>query len=332
MKRSVRIALSKAVLFAAAGILTNTASLPALAQSFPERPLALVVGFPAGGSTDSAMRAVADEMSKALGQPVTVDNRAGAGGSIATKYAVGAPADGYTLLTAGLQLATGPHLHKVPYNPTSDLTMVGQLANVPVLLLVKGDSPIQSAADISVVAKKTPDGITVASGGMGTTGHFGSILLANSLRTQTLHVPFKGGAPGLQALASGEVDLMFDQMSGSMQGLIQAGKVRIVAVMQNKRVTSLPNVKTAAEFGIPLDSPLQGWQGIAVRSGTPPATVQKLRTAFLSAVNTPAIKAKADQLGLDLDTAKSTEEFQRFYLAELERWGTFIKKHHITAQ
>lgn len=304
----------------------------AQAQNFPDKPLSLVLGFPPGGATDSSMRAVADELSKVLGQGVVVDNRPGAGGAIATQYVVGARADGYTLLTAGLQLATGPHLNKVPYNPLKDLTMIGQLGNVPVLLLAKGDSTIQSAADIVALAASRGNGVSIASGGVGTTGHFGSLILGNALKVKTVHVPFKGGTPGLQALASGDVDLMFDQMSGSMQGLIQAGKVRVVAVMQNTKLASLPNVKTAREFGVLLDAPLQGWQGLAVRSGTPDAVVQKLRAAWITAVNSAAVKTKAEQLGIELDTAKSSEAFQKFYLAEYDRWGTFIKTNQITAQ
>lgn len=302
------------------------------AQTFPDKPLSLVVGFPPGGATDSAMRTVAEELAKALGQAVVIDNRAGAGGAIATQYVVGARPDGYTLLTAGLQLATGLHLNKVAYNPLQDLTMVGQLGNVPVLLLVKGDSKIQSAADLAALAVSRGDGITVGTGGVGTTGHFGSLMLGTALKVTTVHVPFKGGAPGLQALASGDVDVMFDQMSGAMLGLIQAGKVRVVAVMQNTRMTTLPHVKSAAEFGLVLDAPLQGWTGLAVYSGTPAPVVQKLRAAWMTAVDSAAVKAKVDQLGIDLDTRKSPEDFQRFYLGELARWGAFIKKNQITAQ
>lgn len=315
------------------GFITLTlAGLTVHAQGFPEKPLSLVVGFPPGGATDSAMRTVADEMAKALAQPVVVDNRAGAGGAIATQYVVGTRPDGYTLLTAGLQLATGPHLNRVAYNPQKDLTMVGQLGIVPVLLLAKGDSRIQSATDLVTLAAARGDGITVGTGGVGTTGHFGSLMLGTALKIKTIHVPFKGGTPGLQALASGDVDLMFDQMSGSMLGLIQAGKVRVIAVMQNSRITTLPAVKTAAEFGLALDAPLQGWTGLAVHSGTPPAVIQKLRAAWMVAVESQAVKAKVEQLGIDLDTRKSPEEFQRFYLAELDRWSAFIKKNQITTQ
>ncbi len=303
----------------------------AQAQAFPDKPLSLVVGFPAGGALDAVMRTIAEEMSKALGQRVNVDNRAGAGGAIATQYVISTKPDGYTLLAAGLQLATGPHLNKVSYNPQSDLTMIGQLGTVPVLLLVKADSPIRSAADIVALARSRGKPVNIGTGGIGTTGHFGTIMIGNGLKVDAVHVPFKGGAAALQALAAGDVDLVFDQQSGVMQGLVQGGKVRIVAVMQNQRVAALPDVKTAAEFGLALDAPLQGWQGLAVRAGTPAPVVQKLTSAWNTAVATPAVKARAEQLGIELETGKSPEAFQKHYLTELERWGVFIKRHQITA-
>ncbi len=316
----------------AAVVLLGIGSAFAQAQTFPDRPLTLVVGFPPGGSFDTVMRKIAEEMSKGLGQPVTIDNRPGAGGAIATQYVVGARPDGYTLLAAGLQLTTGPHLNKVSYNPLTDLTSIGQLGTIPVLLLVKSDSPVKSAADIVTVAKGRGGNINIGTGGIGTTGHFGTLLLGNALKVEAVHVPFKGGAAALQALAAGDVDLVFDQQSGVMQGLIQGGKVRVVAVMQSKRVSSLPEVKTASEFGLILDAPLQGWQGLAVRSNTPAPVVQKLTTAWNTAANSAVVKTSADLLGIELATDMPPQAVQQHYLNELNRWGAFIKKHQITAQ
>lgn len=193
------------------------------AQGYPERPISLLVGFPPGGAVDSVMRTLSEELSKSLGQRVTVDNRAGAGGAVATQAIAIAPADGYMLLAAGLQLGTGPHLNKVNYNPLADLTMIGQVTSVPVMLLVRSDSSVNDAKDIVALAKKNTNGITVGSGGVGTTGHFGSLMLGNALGVPIVHVPFKGGAPGLQALVGGEIDMMFDQPSGVMQGLLKGG-------------------------------------------------------------------------------------------------------------
>jgi tripartite-type tricarboxylate transporter receptor subunit TctC len=301
------------------------------AQAFPDRPLTLVVGFPAGGAFDSIMRTVAEEMSTRLGQRVNVDNRAGAGGALATQVVLSAKPDGHTLLAAGLQLATGPHLNKVAYDPQKDLRMVAPLSTVPVLLLAKADSPIKQASDITALARRGGQGLTVGSGGVGTTGHFGSLMLGDALGVKTVHVPFKGGAGALQGLAGGEVDLVFDQMSGTMQSLLQAGRIRALAVMQGSRLAALPQLPTAAEFGLKLDAPLKGWQGLAVRAATPAPVVARLQQAWQAAAASPAVKRRAEQLGLELMPPMAGDAFQQHYLAELARWGAFITQHKITA-
>lgn len=333
MKFTHWLALAPRVSLAAAlSLILGFGCSLSLAQVYPEKPVTIVVGFPPGGTFDAVMRALAEELSKSLGQRFNVDNRAGAGGSIATQSVVAAAADGYTLLTAGLQLGTGPHLQKITYNPLTDLTMVAQVSSAPVLLLVRGDSPIKDAKDIVALAKKNGNGVAAGSGGVGTTGHFGALMLASALNIPVVHVPFKGGAPGLQGLVGGEIDMMFDQASGVMQGLVKSGRLRIVSIMQGNRVTAISDVKSAPEFGLTLEVPLRGWQGIAVRSGTPPVVVQKLATAIAAAVASPGFKAKIDQLGLELVTNSSPEAFQKFYLSELEHWGKFIRKNQITVQ
>jgi len=302
------------------------------AQTYPDRPVSIVVGFAPGGAFDSVMRSLAEEMSKTLGQRVNVDNRPGAGGAIATQAVIAAPADGHTLLAAGLQLGTGPHLNKVNYDPITDLTMVGQIVSVPVFLLVRTDSPVNDSKDLVALSKKNGNGVSVGTGGVGTTGHFGALMLETAINTPVVHVPFKGGAPGLLALMAGELDVMFDQPSGVLQGLMQSGKIRAVAVMQSARHPLTPNVKSAPEFGLTLETPLRGWQGLAVRTGTSTAVVQKLSAAIAAAAGSPAFKKKMEQLDLELIATTSPQSFQKLYLDELARWGAFIKKHKITAQ
>jgi tripartite-type tricarboxylate transporter receptor subunit TctC len=314
--------------------LATSAAVPASAQTqaYPSKPITILLGFSAGGSADGVMRALGGELSKQLGQPVTVDNRPGAAGAIATQAAMAAPANGYTLLFAGLQLATGPHLNKVTYNPQTDLTMVRQVTSVPVVMLVPGDSPIRSAADISALAKKKGGSLSIGTGGVGTTGHFGTFVLGTGLGIQPVHVPFRGGAPGLQSLAGGELDLMFDQPSSVMQGLIDAKKIRIVSVMQEKSASSMPDIKSASEIGLPLEVELRGWQGIAVKTGTPAPVIAQLNNAIAAAVASPAFKVKAAQFGMELITNSNPESFQKYYLAELDRWGAFIRKYQIKAE
>ncbi len=299
------------------------------AQAYPEKPITIVVGFGAGGAFDTVMRALAMEMSKQLGQPVNVENKAGAGGAIATQAVVTAPADGYTLLAAGLQLATGPHLNKASYNPRTDLTMIRQVTSVPVLLLTHAASPIYNAADIVALGKKNGNGVTIGTGGPGTTGHFGTFVITNGTKVPTIHVPFKGGAPALTALAGGEVDLVFDQPSGAMQGLLDAKKIRVVSLMQEKKSAALPLAKSATDIGLPLEVELRGWQGIGVRSGTPAAVISRLDAAIGAAVAAPAFRERIDKLGMDLVTDSKPESFQKHYLAEFDRWGAFIQKYQI---
>ena len=313
-------------------LVTLSGSHGAQAQTYPNKPISLYVGFSAGGAADGVMRTLAEEMSKQLGQPITVDNRPGAGGLIATQAVLAAPANGYSLLFAGLQLATGPHLNKVNYNPQTDLTMVRQVTSVPVILLAPWDSPVRTAADITALAKKKGNSLSMGTGGVGTTGHFGTFVLGNGLGVQALHVPFKGGAPGLQALAGNELDLMFDQSSSVMQGLIDAKKIRIVSVMQEKPASSMPGVKSAAEIGLPLEVELRGWQGIAVKGGTPAAIVSQINAAIAAAVASPAVKARVAQFGMELISDSTPESFQKYYQAEYDRWGGFIKKYQIKAE
>jgi tripartite-type tricarboxylate transporter receptor subunit TctC len=301
------------------------------AQAYPTRPISLLVGFPAGGGFDTVMRALAEEMGKHLGQTVTVENRPGAAGAIATQALVAAPADGHTLLASGLQLATGPHLNKVTYNPQADLVMVRQVSSVPVLLLTHAASPIRTGADIVALAKKDGKGVSIGTGGPGTTGHFGTFVVGSGLAVQTVHVPFRGGAPALTALAGGEVDLVFDQPSGAMQGMLDAKRVRVVALMQENPSPGLPGVKTAKEIGLPLEVELRGWQGIGVRGGTPEAVIRRLDAAVTAAAGTTAFKARLAGLGIDPVTGVGPAEFQKHYLEEFNRWGAFIKKYDIKA-
>lgn len=319
-------------MIAAVALLPIAGAQWAQAQAYPERPITIVVGFATGGAFDTVMRALADELSKQLGKPVLVDNRAGAGGAIATQAVVAAPADGYTLLAAGLQLGTGPHLNSVSYNPKADLTMVRQVTSVPVMLLTHSGSPIHNAADIVALAKKNGNGVTIGTGGPGTTGHFGTFVIGNGLKIPTIHVPFRGGAPALIALAGAEIDLLLDQASGAMQGLLDARKVRIVSLMQEKPSAAMPGIKSATEIGLPLEVELRGWQGIGVKAGTPAAIVSRLDTAIAAVVASPSFKARIDKLGMDLVTNSGPEAFQKLYLAELDRWGAFIAKYQIKAQ
>jgi tripartite-type tricarboxylate transporter receptor subunit TctC len=308
-----------------AALAAAAAALPGTVAAFPDKPVTLVIGFPPGGAGDTISRALADEMSRTLGQRVIVDNKPGAGGNIATTAVLNAPADGYTLLFAGINLATAPALSGVRYDPAADLQMVAQMTSVPVLMLVSGKSRYQSPADVLKGAKAETKGMSVGTGGNGTSGHLALELLARHNGVPFVHVPYRGGAAANTALIGGEVEMIFDLGSATLKGFIDAGTIRPLAVMQGNRVSSLPNVKSAKEQGLPDSTHIRSWQGIAVKAGTPKAVVQRLHQAINAAVDTPAFRARAWQLGSEVVVSKSPDEFQRFYLGELDRWGAVIK-------
>jgi tripartite-type tricarboxylate transporter receptor subunit TctC len=304
----------------------------ALAQEFPNRPVTLVVGFPPGGALDTVGRALADELSKTLGQKVIVDNKAGAGGALAVNAVLNAPNDGHTLLLAAINLATAPALVGVRYNPKTALTMVSQISSVPVFMLASGKSKLNSPADLVKASKATDGGLKLGSGGVGTSGHLAIELLARSQKMPFLHVPYKGGAAANMAVISGEVDAIFDLGSGALKGFLDAGTLKPLAVMQDTRSGALPNVKTAKELGLSPETYIRSWQGVAVKAGTPPAVVDRLFKAVVTAADTPTFRARAWQLASDVVTSKSPAEFQKFHDAELDRWTALIKAAGIKAE
>ena len=312
--------------------LAFAATLPALAQTYPDKTLTLVVGFPPGGALDTVGRALADELSKSLGQKVIVDNKPGAGGALAVNAVLNAPADGHTLLMAAINLATAPAMTGVRYNPRTDLSMVSQITSVPVLMLTSGKGKLQTPAELIAMSRATPGGAKAGSGGVGTSGHLAIELLMRSQKVPMLHVPYKGGAAANMAVIAGEVDIIYDLGSGSLKSFLEAGTIRPLAVMQEARSKALPDVKSAKEMGLPPDTYIRSWQGIAVRGGTSQAIIDKLHKAVVAAADTPAFRARAWQLASDVVTSKSPAEFQRFHDAELERWTQVIKDAGIKAQ
>jgi len=319
-----------------ASLLTLAAASAALAagtaHAYPDKPVTLFVGFAAGGSADTVARALAEEMSKTLGQRVIVENRPGASANIASSAVLAAPADGHSLLFAGLTLATNPPLIGVKYDPLTALAMVTQITSVPVVMVASSKGSLQSPGDVVALGKKTPGGLKVASGGLGTSSHLAPELFFQCQQLPYLHVPYKGGAPANVALLGGEVDLMFDLMSGTLRGFVDAGQVRPLAVMQEGRIEALPNVKSAKEWGLPPSTFMRSWQGIAVKAGTPAPVVAQIHKAVLAAANTPSFRARVWQLGSEVVTSRAPAEFDALYRAELTRWAALVKAANIKVE
>ncbi len=328
-----RIPISRrAILAGAAASLGAPLFGTARAQApYPTRPLRLLVGFAPGGAADTVARLLAAEMSKNLGQQVVIENKTGASGNIATQGVVAAPADGHTLLFAAINLATNPPLMKVGYDPDRDLTMVSQITTVPVVALAGAKSPLGGLSDVVAAAKAKPGSLKIGSGGIGTSSHLAAELLSRAAGFTFVHVPYRGGAPALQALLAGEVDLMFDLMSATLRSNLAAGTIKGLGVMQAEAAPALPSLRPAGAQGIPEAAFIRSWQGIAVRGGTPAPIVERLHAAVTAALKSPDLPEKIGALGSDVQGSASPAEFQGFYKAELARLTALIQAANIKA-
>ena len=314
-----RSALKRLAATAAVGLL---APVTARAQSFPARPIRIVVPFPAGGPTDQVARLVATTMQAALGQNVLVDNRPGGGGQIGASQLQQSPADGYTLVIGdmGLLAANTSLYRKLSYDVQKDFVPVSAAMNAPMVLVVPAASPAASLGDLVARSKVAP--LNFASQGNGTGGH----LLGEQMRLQTKaamnHVPYKGSAPALQDVIAGNVDLFWDVL-GSVLPHVRAGRVKALAIATPKRANAAPEIPTTAEAGQPqlLMSP---WFGFMVRSGTPDAVVARLNAELNAALRNPEVVAKLQGVGFE-PIPGTPDALARLIREETDRWGAVVK-------
>jgi len=305
----------------------GAAALPAVAskawaQSYPSRPISLVVFLPAGAIPDLIGRLIGDALSQRLGQPVIIENRPGAGGNIALQTVARAPADGHTLL-----LLASPHAINVslyPNNPVSlskDITPVASLNRDTFVLLANPSLPVKNVAEFIAYAKANPGKINLSSNGTGNLTHLAGELFKTAAGIDTLHVPYRGSPAALAALTAGDVQALFDTVGTSFP-LIQAGKIRALGVSSTQRVRMLPDVQTIAET-VPGYT-VTGWLGIGAPKATPAEIVQRLNREIGTVLNEPAIKAK--MLELNSDPFVSTPaEFAKFTAEDAEKWGKVVK-------
>lgn len=304
------------------------------APDYPTRPIRFLVGFAPGGATDLAARVIGAEMAKNLGQSVVIENRPGASAHIATQALLAAPADGYTIMLATLTLATNPALmENVGYNPEKDLTMVSQVTAMPVVVYTRGDSPLNDMKDLINAAKTKNGALKFGSGGIGTSPHLGPELLSRVTGFKYTHIPYRGGTPALQALFSGEIDAMYDTAVTPLhKSNLVSGKIKALGVMQKERLASLPDVKTAAEQGVPDEALFRSWQGVSVRSGTPLEIVGKLHASIVSALQSKEVVDKLMIAGVEVAPSAKPVDFQKLYMEELTRWTSLIKEAGIKAE
>ena len=298
--------------------------LGAAAQNYPHKAIRLVVPFTPAGAVDIASRAIAIELLKQLGQPVTVENKPGAGGNLGAAEVARAAPDGYTLLmtTSGIQ-AINPALYaKMPFDPNKDLVPVAALVSLNNVLVLHPSVPANSVKDVIALAKKDPGKWTYASSGNGTSIHMSGAMFTQLTGTDLLHIPYKGSGPAVTDLLAGQVNMMFDNIPSSLPH-IRAGKLRALATTGAKRDPALPDLPTIAEAGVP-DYESGVWFGIAAPAGTPKEIISKLNAAAVQGARSPEFGKRMKDLGYNLIPG-SAEEMAAMLKAELARWAPIVK-------
>ena len=312
-------------------VLAACAALPAQAQSYPDRPIRLIAPFPAGGLADVLARAVGDEMSKTLGQPVIVENRAGAGGNTGADAVAKAAPDGYTLLmsSAGI-LTANPFLYaSMQFNAETAFVPVSNVAEMPMLLVVHPKVEAKTLQEFVALARAQDGKLNFGSPGIGTTGHLGLAMFMHAAKVKITHVPYRGAAPAITDLIAGQIDGVVDNPPTVLPH-IASGKLRPLAVAARQRMALLPDVPTAAEGGV-ANYEASSWFGIAAPAGTPPEVVARLHKEIVAAVKSPAMQERFAKSGARL-VGNSPSEFAAQIRTERTKWGEIIRAANIKAQ
>jgi tripartite-type tricarboxylate transporter receptor subunit TctC len=313
----------KNILQLSLSILALIFAVTASAQSFPTKPIKIVVPFPAGGTVDFFARVISTKLSEALGQSVLVENRAGAGGNIAAEAVAKAAPDGYTLLMGSEIIAINTSLYsKIGYDPVKDLAPITLVGTVPNILIVHPSLPVNSVNDLIALAKKTPGKISFASTGQGTSTHLSSELFKLMANVDMLHIPYKGGPPAIADLISGQVNMMFINMPTGITH-VRSGKAKIIAVSSIKRVSQLPDVPTVDQAGV-KGFETSAWSGLYAPAGTPVDIINRLNAEVVKILKQPSVREQLMAQGAE-PVGDSPEEFSRFTLAEISKWAKIIK-------
>jgi tripartite-type tricarboxylate transporter receptor subunit TctC len=294
------------------------------AQQFPAKPIHLIVPFPPGGGNDTVARAIAQQLGPDLGQPVVIDNRPGAGGSVGAELAARAPADGYTLFLAGVgSHAVNPNLHaKLPYDPVKDFAPITLVASAPSVLVVNPGVPARTVAEFTSYARAHPGKLNYASNGNGSAAQLAAAMYESMAGVRMVHVPYKGIAPALTDLLSGEVQLMFGTIVALVPH-IQAGKLRALAVTSRKRSSLLTEVPTLAESGLP-DYEAGSWYGILAPAGTPREVIDRLHAAIVRALRQPDVSKRLAAEGAEV-IGSTPDEFAAHIKSEIARVGKVVR-------
>jgi tripartite-type tricarboxylate transporter receptor subunit TctC len=304
----------------------------ASAQNYPDRPIRIIAPFPAGGLADVLARAVGEEVSKALSQPVIVENRAGAGGNVGADAVAKADPDGYTLLmtSAGIQSANQFLYAKMPFDPEKAFAPISLVADMPILLLVN-PTKVKAAnlKEFLDFARANPGKLNFGSPGIGTTGHLALAYFMHAANVKITHVPYRGAAPSVQGLVAGETDGTFDNPP-TVIGHVRSGTLKALGVTDKQRLPLVPDVPTISEGGVP-NFVASSWFGLVAPAGTPPAIIKRLQAEVAKAVKSPTVQQFTQKAGARA-VGNAPEEFGQFIVAERKKWGEIIKSAGITAQ
>jgi tripartite-type tricarboxylate transporter receptor subunit TctC len=303
------------------------ASAGAVAQTaWPTRPVTLVVPFAAGGPTDVVARSLAGAMSKSLGQTVLVENKLGAGGTVAAAFVARAHPDGYTFLIHHNGMATAPALYrKLPFNPLTDFEYVSQAVEVPMTLLARKDFPASNFQELAAYVKVNHSKINLANAGLGAVSQLCGLMLERALGVKLTTVPFQGTAPAMVALLGGQVDLLCDQTTTTIPQ-IKAGSVKLYGVTTHNRIKALPDAPTLAEQGL-KDFEVVVWHGIYAPKGTPKPIIDKMNVAVRAALKDPEVIRRMAELGAEIvpDSKLSSEGLHSWLKSEIDKWGPAIR-------
>ena len=293
-------------------------------QSYPNRPVRVVVFVPPGGAADLLARIMGQKLGEALGQTVVVDNRAGMGGVIGTSLVAKAAPDGYTLLQGGITThGIGPHIYtNLPYDPLKDFAPIVLSATLPVFVIVNAQVPVKSVNELIALAKAKPDGMSFGSPGTGSAPHLVGELFKIVTGIPSVHIPYKGSGTGAPALAAGEVPFMFDGIAGHLP-FIKLGRVKALAVTSPARLAAFPDILTMKELGYPrVDGTV--WYGLLAPAGTPKPIIAKLNAESNRVLAMQDLKDRLTNAGVDA-AGGTPEEFGKFIRAEFDKWGPVVK-------
>ena len=295
----------------------------AVAGTYPERPIRLIVPYAPGGGTDLTSRLIAQRLTESLKQQVIVDNRAGGAGNIGSEIAARSAPDGYALLTAGISFSINVSIFaKLNYDPVRDFDPVSLVATVPLIVVVHPSVPATSVRELIALAKARPGTLNYASGGTGTANHIAGELFKYLTKTDIVHVPYKGGGPALADVVGGQVQLLFNTMTSTV-GFMNSGKLRALAVTGKQRSPAVPNLPTVAEAGVP-GFDVGAWFGVVVPKGTPRPIVLRLNGEIVRITRLPEAREQFAAQGAE-PVGSTPEEFGRHLRAEIDKWARVAK-------